>query len=217
SDSADGYGRGEGAIVLVLERLDQAVDHGRDVLAVLRGTAINHDGASSGITAPNGTAQQAVVRAALADAQLAPTDIDMVECHGTGTSLGDPIEVQALAAVYGDARPTDQPLLLGAVKTNVGHLESAAGLAGVAKVIACLRHEAVPATLHTTPRNHHIDWDDLPVEVVDDLRPWPRGAERVRRAGVSSFGLSGTNAHLILEEAPASAVRPPASMGDRRP
>ncbi|WP_394846828.1 SDR family NAD(P)-dependent oxidoreductase [Pendulispora brunnea] len=201
SDGADGYGRGEGVVVLALERLDDAHANGRRVLAVVRGSAVNHDGASSGITAPNGTSQQKVLRAALDDAQLRATDIDVVECHGTGTALGDPIEVQALAAVYGDGREPERPLLLGAVKTNIGHLESAAGLAGVAKVIACLQHGALPPTLHTTPRNRHIDWDALPVRVVDAMVPWANG-DRARRAGVSAFGLSGTNAHVIIEEGP---------------
>ncbi|MDC0746351.1 type I polyketide synthase [Polyangium mundeleinium] len=206
SAQADGYGRGEGVVVLALERLSDARAAGREVLALVRGSAINHDGASSGLTVPNGTSQQKVVRAALDDAGLAPADVDFVECHGTGTALGDPIEVHALGAVYGRERPADRPLLLGAVKTNVGHLEWAAGLAGVAKVIASLRHEALPATLHTSPRNPRIDWDALPVAVVDQRRPWPRDAAgRARRAGVSSFGLSGTNAHVILEEAPRDA------------
>ena len=211
SGNADGYGRGEGVIVLALERLADAQANNRPILALIRGTAVNHDGASSGITAPNGSSQQHVLRAALDNAGLAPTDVGVVECHGTGTKLGDPIEVQALAAVYGQQRPADQPLLLGAIKTNVGHLESAAGLAGVAKVIASLEHHALPPTLHTTPRNPHIDWQQLPVEVVDHTRPWPRRDDAPRRAGVSAFGLSGTNAHVILEEPP----RPSDDAGER--
>ena len=202
SANANGYGRGEGVIVFALERLSDARKNGHEVLALVRGTAINHDGASSGITAPNGTSQQKMLRQALEDAQLQPTDVDYVECHGTGTALGDPIEVQALAAVYGYERPPDNPLLLGAIKTNVGHLEAAAGLAGVAKVVAALRSQALPATLHTKPRNPHIDWQGLAVEIVDAYRPWPRREGAPRRAGVSSFGMSGTNAHAILEEAP---------------
>ncbi|MFV8754835.1 type I polyketide synthase [Nannocystaceae bacterium ST9] len=205
SANADGYGRGEGVVVLALERLSSAREQGREVLAVIRGSAVNHDGPSSGITAPNGTSQQKVLRSALAAAGLRPAEVDFVECHGTGTSLGDPIEVQALAAVYGEGRAPDRPLLLGAVKTNIGHLESAAGLAGVAKVIAALRREALPATIHTRPRNPHVDWDALPVEVVDAMRSWPRREDRPRRAGVSAFGLSGTNAHVIVEEAPSLA------------
>ncbi|NVB36497.1 SDR family NAD(P)-dependent oxidoreductase [Pseudenhygromyxa sp. WMMC2535] len=203
SANANGYGRGEGALVFTLERLSDAQAAGRDILAVVRGTAVNHDGASSGITAPNGTSQQKLLRSALDDARLTPTDVDYVECHGTGTSLGDPIEVQAISAVYGEQRPPDQPLLLGAVKTNIGHLEAAAGLAGVAKVVACMRHGKLPATLHTKPRNPHIDWQSLPIDVVDSLREWPTvEGGRPWRAGVSSFGMSGTNAHAILERAP---------------
>ncbi|WP_394846826.1 type I polyketide synthase [Pendulispora brunnea] len=207
SEAADGYGRGEGVVVMALERLEDAQARGRDVLAIVRGTAVNHDGASSGITAPNGTSQQKVLRAALEDARLCAADIDVVECHGTGTALGDPIEVQALAAVYGEGRAPDRPLWLGAVKTNIGHLESAAGLASVAKIVACLRRGALPPTLHTTPRNRHIDWDALPVRIVDAAVTWDAG-DRARRAGVSAFGLSGTNAHVIVEEAPRPFSRP---------
>ncbi|MDI1475028.1 type I polyketide synthase [Polyangium sp. y55x31] len=214
SARADGYGRGEGVVVLALERLGDARAAGRTILAVVRGSAVNHDGASSGITAPNGTSQQKVLRAALDDARIDPSDIDFVECHGTGTSLGDPIEVQALSAVYGQGRGPEHPILVGAVKTNIGHLESAAGLSSVAKVLASLRHEALPPTLHTTPRNPHIEWDALPVRVVDTLLPWPRSeAGHVRRAAVSAFGLSGTNAHVILEEAPAEESRVSAAPG----
>ncbi|MBQ1076239.1 SDR family NAD(P)-dependent oxidoreductase, partial [Micromonospora sp. C31] len=219
SADADGYGRGEGVGVLVLMRLSDATRQGHPVLGLLRGSAVNHDGASSGITAPNGTAQQRVVRAALAAAALDPADVDHVECHGTGTVLGDPIEVQALAEVYGRGRPADRPLLLGTAKSVIGHLESAAGIAGVCKVLASLRHQTLPATLRSTPRNPALDWDDLPVRVVDAETPWRRGG-RVRRAGVSSFGLSGTNAHVVVEEAPepaapAGADRPP--LGDTLP
>src|SRR5262249_51464925 len=143
-----------------------------------------------------------VLRDALEDAGLTPPDVDLVECHGTGTSLGDPIEVQALAAVYGNGRDPERPGLLGALKTNIGPLGSAAGLAGVAKVVASLHHAAIPPTLHTTPRNPHIEWEALPVRVVDSLVPWPAHDDgEPRRAAVSAFGLSGTNAHVILEEA----------------
>ncbi|WP_437952505.1 SDR family NAD(P)-dependent oxidoreductase [Sorangium sp. So ce296] len=211
SANADGFGRGEGVVVLALERLRDARANGHPVLAVVRGTAVNHDGASSGITAPNGSAQQKVLRAALDDARLAPTDVDVVECHGTGTSLGDPIEVQALAAVYGEGRAPERPLRLGAVKTNIGHLEFASGLAGVVKIMASLRHGTLPATIHTNPRNPHIDWDALPVRVVDAAEPWERSADgSPRRAGVSAFGLSGTNAHVIVEEAPDPDAPKPA-------
>ncbi|HEX7837775.1 MAG TPA: acyltransferase domain-containing protein, partial [Kofleriaceae bacterium] len=212
SARADGYGRGEGVVVLALQRLCDARARGNRIMAVVRGSAVNHDGQTSGITVPNGTSQQKVLRAALADARLSPAEVDVVECHGTGTALGDPIEVQALAAVYGEQRDPGRPLLLGAVKTNIGHLESAAGLAGVAKVVAALRHEALPPTLHTTPRNPHVDWDRLAVRVVDTVVPWPKQAGgRPRRAGVSAFGLSGTNAHVILEEAAQVAAELPAA------
>ncbi|EDM75374.1 modular polyketide synthase, partial [Plesiocystis pacifica SIR-1] len=214
SAAADGYGRGEGVIALALQRLSDAEAEGRRVLAVVRGSAVNHDGASSGLTVPNGAAQREVLRAALASAKLEPWEIDAVECHGTGTKLGDPIEVRALAEVYGEGRAQTRPLLLGALKTNVGHLESAAGLAGVAKVLASLQRGAWPASLHTSPRNPHLDWDSLPVAVVDRLQPWTRRDQAPRRAGVSSFGLSGTNAHVILEEAPALAPAEVNEVGD---
>ncbi len=205
SAAADGYGRGEGVGVVAVMRLSDALAQGREVLGVVRATAVNHDGASSGITAPNGSSQQKVLRAALTAAGLAPADVDYVECHGTGTSLGDPIEVQALAAVYGEGRDGDRPLGLGSAKAVIGHLESAAGIAGVCKVLASLRHRKLPAAVHSTPRNPNIAWDELPVRVVDEATPWERG-DRVRRAGVSAFGLSGTNAHVILEEAPVAAA-----------
>ncbi|MFE3590627.1 SDR family NAD(P)-dependent oxidoreductase, partial [Streptomyces niveus] len=202
SAEADGYGRGEGVGVVVVMRLSEALAGDREILGVIRASAVNHDGASSGITAPNGTSQQKVIRAALSSAGLSPTDIDYVECHGTGTPLGDPIEVQALAAVYGEGRGPRDALRLGTAKTVIGHLESAAGIAGVCKMLAAFRHEALPPTLRSTPRNPNIDWDELPVTVVDELSAWGRDGARPRRAGVSSFGLSGTNAHVVLEEAP---------------
>ncbi|MEC9464966.1 MAG: SDR family NAD(P)-dependent oxidoreductase, partial [Myxococcota bacterium] len=204
SEAADGYGRGEGVGVLVLMRLSDAQAQNKRILGVIRGTAVNHDGASSGITAPNGVSQQKVLRAALQDAGLEPNDVDLIECHGTGTKLGDPIEVQALGAVYGAGRTEANPLQLGTVKTNLGHLESAAGVAGVLKVLASFEHDAIPASLHSTPRNPHIPWDALSVRVVDTLEPWQTTETRPRRAGVSAFGLSGTNAHVILEEPPTA-------------
>ncbi|WP_426410337.1 SDR family NAD(P)-dependent oxidoreductase [Bradyrhizobium ganzhouense] len=214
SDAADGYGRGEGAAVVALMRLEDAQAQGKQIIGVVRGTAVNHDGASSGLTVPNGTAQQKTLRAALADARLDAADIDVVECHGTGTSLGDPIEVQALHAVYGNARPEDLGRLkLGAVKTNVGHLEAAAGLVGVIKMLASFEAEALPPTLHCRPLNPHLEWERLNVEVVDQLTAWPRDVARPRRAGVSAFGLSGTNAHVVIEEAPAR-VEASAAVGD---
>ena len=200
SDRADGYGRGEGCGVLVLKRLSDAMHHGDCILAVLKGTAINHDGASSGLTTPNGLAQSAVVRHALKDARLEPADVDYVEAHGTGTSLGDPIEVEALAESYGRGRV--QALRIGSLKTSIGHLEAAAGVAGVLKVVAALQHDALPPSLHAQVLSKHIDWESIPVRVVRQLEGWPRRSTP-RRAGVSSFGISGTNAHVLLEEAPA--------------
>ncbi|MGQ0838754.1 SDR family NAD(P)-dependent oxidoreductase [Actinokineospora sp.] len=204
SAAADGYGRGEGVGMVAMMRLSAAVAAEHRVLGVIRGSAVNHDGASSGITAPNGSAQQEVLRGALRSAGLEPGDLDYVECHGTGTALGDPVEVRALAEVHRGRRSA--PLGIGTAKSVIGHLESAAGIAGVVKVLASLRREELPATAHSSPRNQHIEWAELPVRVVDEPAPWPRTANRVRRAGVSSFGLSGTNAHLILEEPPIEAA-----------
>ncbi|MFG1954464.1 type I polyketide synthase, partial [Micromonospora sp. NPDC048830] len=203
--SADGYGRGEGCGVVVLKRLSDARRDGDRVLAVVRGSAVNHDGPSSGLTVPNGLAQQELIRSALADAGVEPGEVDYVEAHGTGTPLGDPIEVDALAGALGRGRAAGRPLLLGSVKTNIGHLEAAAGVAGLIKTVLALRHGQVPAHLHLRTPNPHIKWDDLPVRVAAETTPWPRG-ERLRIAGVSSFGMSGTNAHLVLAEAPDAAA-----------
>jgi acyl transferase domain-containing protein len=200
--AADGFGRGEGCVVVVLKRLADAAADGDRVLALVRGSAVNQDGPSSGLTAPNGPAQEAVVRAAIARAGIAPADVDVIEAHGTGTPLGDPIEVQALASVFRD-RPAGRPLAVGSVKTNVGHLEAAAGISGLLKVVLALQHEAIPPHLHLRRLNPHVDWRSMPIEIPTRLTPWPRGARR-RIAGVSSFGFSGTNAHVILEEAPSS-------------
>jgi acyl transferase domain-containing protein/acyl carrier protein len=208
SGAADGYGRGEGVVVVALQRLSEATVDGRRVLGVVRGTSTNHDGASSGLTVPNGRSQRQVIRDALTDAGLAPAAIDAVECHGTGTSLGDPIEVQALAEVYGAERPADRPLRLGALKTRIGHLESAAGLAGVASVLASFRTAVLPASLHTSPLNPHLSWDRLPVRVLDQPIPWIPADGAPRRAAVSAFGLSGTNAHVVLEEPPTPLAAP---------
>jgi acyl transferase domain-containing protein len=201
SDRADGYGRGEGAAMVVLKRLTDALAAGDRVLAVVKGTAVNHDGPRSGLKTPNGTAQRDLMKQALVDASLAPADIDYVEAHAIGTSLGDAIEVEAIADVYGKDR--GEPLRLGSVKTNLAHLEPASGVVGVLKAVACLRYEAIPPTLHTERLNPDIDWRSLPVRVVRELEAWPRG-ERPRRAGVSAFGLSGTNAHVVLEEGASS-------------
>jgi acyl transferase domain-containing protein len=206
--SANGFVRAEGCAVIVLKKLADALADGDRIHAVIRGTAVNQDGRSSGLTAPNGPAQEAVIRLALARARLAPRDIAYVEAHGTGTSLGDPIEVRALGAVFREARPPAAPLLIGSVKTNIGHLESTAGLAGLLKVVLALEHEAIPKTLHVRALNPHIEWDDLPVRVVTELTPWPADG-RPRLAGVSSFGFSGTNAHVIVEAAPAPTPPPP--------
>ncbi|MET0411361.1 MAG: type I polyketide synthase, partial [Polyangiaceae bacterium] len=199
--SADGYGRGEGCGIVVLKRLDDARAAGDRIYAVVRGSAVNHDGRSNGLTAPNGLAQEAIVRAALASAALEPTDIDYVEAHGTGTPLGDPIEVIALSRVYGENRDPSKPLYLGAVKSNLGHLEGAAGIAGLIKVALCLSHAQIAPHLHFKEPNAKIPWHRLPVRVASEAVDWPRTA-RPRVAAVSSFGLSGTNAHTLLEEAP---------------
>jgi amino acid adenylation domain-containing protein len=198
--SAGGFARGEGCGVLVLKRLGDAVAGKDQILAVIRGAAVNQDGRSGGLTVPSGPAQQAVIAAALADAGLKPADIDYVEAHGSGTSLGDPIEIGALAAAYGPGRVS--PLLVGSVKSNIAHLESAAGIAGIMKAILALRAGRLPKSLHFQTPNPHIPWDELPVEVVAEGRAWPQ-RDAPRRAGVSSFGFSGTNAHVIVEEAPA--------------
>ena len=201
----NGYARGEGCGVVVLRRLSEARARGERILAVVRGTAVNQDGKSPVITAPDQSAQEEVIKAALLRAGIEPAAVQYVEAHGTGTPLGDPIELQALNAVYGSGRK--QPLLVGSVKTNIGHLESAAGMAGLIKVVLSLQHEALPAHLHFQNPNPHVPWDELNVEVVRSLMPWRRGGER-RLAGVSSFGFSGTNAHAIVEEAPEEPASP---------
>ncbi|AFM15061.1 polyketide synthase family protein [Mycolicibacterium chubuense NBB4] len=203
--SADGYVRSEGCGVLVLKRLSDAERDGDRVCAVIAASAVNQDGASSGLTVPNGGAQQRLIGTALARAGLTGGDVDYLEAHGTGTPLGDPIEVQAAAAAYGGSRDSDRPLLMGSVKTNVGHLESASGAAGLIKVVLSLQHEMLPQSLHFATPSPHIPWDSLPVRVVDEATPWHTNG-RPRRAGVSSFGFTGTNAHVLIEEAPP---RPP--------
>ncbi|MEU2738973.1 beta-ketoacyl synthase N-terminal-like domain-containing protein, partial [Streptomyces sp. NPDC007095] len=208
STDADGVVWAEGCGLVLLKRLADARRDGDRVLAVVKGSAINQDGRSQGLSAPSGPAQERVVRAALDAAGLRPDDLDYVEAHGTGTRLGDPIEGRALAAVFGPGRPADRPLGVGSLKSHIGHTQAAAGIGGVIKTVLALGHELLPASLHADTPTEHVDWAGGGLRVHSGARPWPRSGDRVRRAGVSAFGISGTNAHVVLEEAPRDLARP---------
>lgn len=213
---ANGYVRGEGCGAIVLERLSDAVKNNRTILGVIQGSAVNHDGRSSGLTVPNQTAQENLMTQALKAAGLSPGEIDYVEAHGTGTSLGDPIELEALRTVFAPQRPRDKPLVVGSAKTNVGHLEGAAGILGLIKVVLSLQNQEIPAHLHFETPNPKVNWEDLPIQIPTQNQVWPKG-DRPRYGGVSSFGFGGTNAHIIVGEAPQITSSSQSNPANNRP
>jgi acyl transferase domain-containing protein/acyl carrier protein len=215
--AANGYVRSEGCGVIVLKRLSDALADGDNILALIRGSAVNQDGPSGGLTVPSGPSQEQVIKQALARGGLEPNQVDYIEAHGTGTALGDPIEVGALSAVFGKDRPQDRPLLIGSAKTNVGHMEAAAGMGGLIKVLLALQHEEIPPHLHFKQPSPRIPWEAFPVKVPTERTRWLPSADKRRIAGISSFGFSGTNAHVIVEEAPKSLNKEQKSADNRRP